>query len=113
MIGPQLQRIAHFVKEFVAVIDTANVRFDAYLSFAGVLTFPSAATSAEAVEVCPFDRLLVETDAPYLAPVPHRGRPNRPGLVPVVGARIAEIKDLTPPAMAEATWGNAELVYGL
>jgi TatD DNase family protein len=85
----------------------------AYLSFAGVLTFPSAADIRAAVAICPLDRLLVETDAPYLAPVPHRGRPNRPGLVPVVGSAIAEIKDLAPAAVAEATWDNAELVFGL
>ena len=55
------------------------------LSFAGVVTFPSAGDIREAVQRCPLDRLLVETDSPYLAPVPHRGRPNRPALVKPVG----------------------------
>jgi TatD DNase family protein len=85
----------------------------AYLSFAGVLTFPSAGNIREAVQACPLERLLVETDAPFLAPVPHRGKPNRPGLVPVVGAAVAELKGLTPEAVAEATWDNAETLFGL
>jgi TatD DNase family protein len=84
-----------------------------YLSIAGVVTFPSAGDIREAVRMCPLDRLLVETDAPYLAPVPHRGKPNRPGLVPVVGAAVAEVRGLAAEAVAEATWANAETVFGL
>ncbi len=84
-----------------------------YLSIAGVVTFPSAGDIRDAVRMCPLDRLLVETDAPYLAPVPHRGKPNRPGLVPVVGAAVADAKGLTAEAVAEATWATAETVFGL
>ena len=57
-----------------------------YLSFSGIVTFRRPTTCAAAAALCPLDRALVETDSPYLAPVPHRGRPNRPALVPVVGA---------------------------
>ena len=64
----------------------------AYLSFCGIVTFPSADDLRAAAALCPLDRLLVETDSPYLAPVPHRGKPNRPGLVPLVGAAVAEVK---------------------
>jgi len=85
----------------------------AWLSFAGVVTFPSAGDIRQAVERCPLDRLLVETDSPYLAPVPHRGRPNRPALVAVVGAAVAEIKGLTPETVAQSTWNNAESVFQL
>ena len=85
----------------------------AFLSFSGVLTFPSAGDIRDAVEMCPLERLLVETDSPYLAPVPHRGKPNRPSLVPVVGAAIAEVKGLAPETVAEATWKTAETVFGL
>jgi TatD DNase family protein len=85
----------------------------AYLSIAGVVTFPSAGNIREAVGICPLGRLLVETDAPYLAPVPHRGKPNRPGLVRVVGEAVAEVKGLAPEAVAEATWDNAEILFGL
>lgn len=85
----------------------------AYLSIAGVVTFPSAGDIREAVEMCPLERLLVETDAPYLAPVPHRGKPNRPGLVPVVGAAVAAVRGVDPETVAAATWENAETVFGL
>jgi TatD DNase family protein len=85
----------------------------AYLSISGVVTFKSAADIREAVKICPLERLLVETDAPYLAPVPHRGKPNWPGLVPVVGAAVAEVKGTAAEVVAEATWANAETVFGL
>ena len=67
----------------------------------------------EAAALCPLDRLLVETDSPYLAPVPHRGRPNRPALVPLVGAAVAEARGVSPAVVAAATWANAERVYRL
>ena len=85
----------------------------AYLSIAGVVTFPSAGDIREAVELCPLERLMVETDAPYLAPVPHRGKPNRPGLVPVVGAAVAAVKDLDPEVVAAATWETADRLFAL
>ncbi len=66
-----------------------------------------------AAAVCPLDRVLVETDSPYLAPVPHRGRPNRPALVPLVGAAVAAAMGTTVAAVAEATWANAARVYRL
>jgi TatD DNase family protein len=63
--------------------------------------------------VCPLERLLVETDSPYLAPVPYRGRPNRPSLVPLVGAAVADAIGVAVDAVAAATWANAERVYRL
>ncbi|MEL7207442.1 MAG: TatD family hydrolase, partial [Actinomycetota bacterium] len=65
-----------------------------HLSISGIVTFPSADDVRGAVAATPLDRLLVETDSPYLAPVPHRGRPNRPALVPVVGAAVADVLDV-------------------
>ena len=59
------------------------------LSFSGIVTFKTADDLRAAAAICPLDRLLVETDSPYLAPVPHRGQPNRPALVPLVGAAVA------------------------
>jgi TatD DNase family protein len=64
----------------------------AYLSFSGIVTFPKADDVRRAAEVCPPDRLLVETDSPYLTPVPHRGTANRPAFVTLVGAAIANLK---------------------
>lgn len=85
----------------------------ALLSFSGIVTFPSAGDVRAAAALCPLDRALVETDSPYLAPVPHRGRPNRPALVPLVGAAVAEAMGRPVEAVAEATWANAERVYRL
>jgi TatD DNase family protein len=84
-----------------------------HLSFSGIVTFPSAGDVRSAAAICPLDRVLVETDSPYLAPVPHRGQPNRPALVPLVGAAVADAMAVDVDAVAEATWANAERVYGL
>jgi TatD DNase family protein len=85
----------------------------AVLSFSGIITFPTAGDLRAAAAACPLDRLLVETDSPYLAPVPHRGRKNRPALVPVVGEAVATAKDVTVEEVAEATWRGAEALYRL
>ena len=85
----------------------------AHLSFSGIVTFKTAEDLRAAASICPIDRLLVETDSPYLAPVPHRGKPNRPALVPLVGAAVAVAQGTAPEAIAEATWANAEAVYRL
>lgn len=92
---------------------TACLDRGAWLSFSGIVTFPGAPEVLAAATMCPLDRLLVETDAPFLAPVPHRGRPNRPGLVPVVGAAIADARGLAVETVAEVTWKNAAAVYRL
>lgn len=85
----------------------------AALSFSGIVTFPAAQDVRDAVVLCPLDRLLVETDSPYLTPVPHRGEPNRPELVPLVGAGVAAAKDVTIETVAEATWANATALFRL
>ena len=85
----------------------------AWLSFSGIVTFPGAPEVLSAATLCPLDRLLVETDSPFLAPVPHRGKPNRPALVPVVGAAIAAAKGIDVEDVANVTWKNAAMVYRL
>ena len=60
-----------------------------------------------AAAMCPQDRLLVETDSPYLTPVPHRGRPNQPAFVPVVGAAIAQVRGMSVADVEALTWENA------
>jgi TatD DNase family protein len=85
----------------------------AVLSFSGIVTFPSAADLQAAAAGCPLDRLLVETDSPYLAPVPHRGKRNQPGWVPLVGGAIAALKGIDPAEVAAATWATAERTYEL
>jgi TatD DNase family protein len=85
----------------------------AYLSFSGIVTFKNAADVRAAVAQCPADRLLIETDAPYLTPVPHRGETNEPALVPVVGAAVAEIRGVSQERIAELTSANASKVFNL
>ena len=79
---------------FTGGLDEARRALDlgAWLSFSGIITFKSAADVRAAAVLCPEERLLIETDSPYLAPAPHRGRPNRPALLPVIGAHLAELR---------------------
>jgi TatD DNase family protein len=85
----------------------------AYLSFSGIVTFSSAHEVRAAACLCPLERLMVETDAPYLAPVPYRGKPNRPALVPLVGAAIASARGGDVGQVEEATWLAAHRAFGL
>ena len=85
----------------------------ASLSFSGVVTFKNAADVREAAALCPMDRLLVETDTPFLTPVPHRGTLNEPSRVPLVGAAIAQVKGVETSAVAERTTGNALALFSL
>ena len=84
-----------------------------WLSFSGIVTFRSADDVRAAARLCPAGRMLVETDSPYLAPVPHRGRPNRPALVAVVGAAVAAVRSETVAAVEDATWLSTAQVFGL
>jgi TatD DNase family protein len=79
-----------------------------YLGFGGVITFPKAEATREAARMAPADRILVETDCPYLAPVPHRGKRNEPAFVVEVVRRLAELRGVPPEALAEATIRNFE-----
>ena len=85
----------------------------ALLSFSGIVTFPSANDLRAAARECPLDQLLVETDSPYLTPVPHRGKPNRPALVPLVGEKIAEVKGISVADVEAATWATGAAFYDL
>ena len=67
----------------------------------------------DAVAICPPDRLLVETDTPYLAPVPFRGQPNRPALVPLVGEAVAAVQGRTVAEVAASSWDVATHLYQL
>jgi TatD DNase family protein len=77
-----------------------------YISFSGIVTFKNAADLREVVKKIPPERLLIETDAPYLAPVPHRGKPNLPQYVTHVADCVAELRDTTPQAIADLTAAN-------
>ncbi|MET0083454.1 MAG: TatD family hydrolase [Sedimenticola sp.] len=77
-----------------------------YISFSGIITFKNADDLREVVKRVPMDRLLVETDAPYLTPVPHRGKPNLPGYVVHVAECVAELKGLSVEEVADITGEN-------
>ena len=79
-----------------------------YLSFGGVVTFPKASGLREAAKLAPADRILVETDAPYLAPVPHRGKRNEPAFVVEVVGKLAELRETTAEDIAHTTTANFE-----
>jgi len=85
----------------------------ASLSFSGVVTFKTAVEVREAAQICPIDRLLIETDSPFLTPVPHRGSPNEPARVPLVGATIAAVKGVSRELVAEVSTRNARASFGL
>jgi TatD DNase family protein len=85
----------------------------ASLSFSGIVTFKAADDLRAAAALTPLDRLLVETDSPYLAPVPHRGKPNRPAFVPLVGAAIATVKGVSDDSVEAATSANAARLFDL
>ena len=77
-----------------------------YISFSGIITFKNAIDLIEVVKYVPLDRILVETDAPYLAPVPHRGKRNEPSFVHHTLEKVAEIKKVDASKMAEITTNN-------
>lgn len=85
----------------------------AHLSVSGIVTFKSAGELREAVAAAPLERLMVETDSPYLAPVPFRGRPNRPALVVRVGEEVASLQGRPVEEVAAATTATATAFYGL
>jgi TatD DNase family protein len=85
----------------------------AYLSFSGIVTFKTADDVRAAAALCPSDRLLIETDAPFLAPVPHRGHPNQPAYLPIIGATLAMVRGVDVPMVQDDTQANAWVAFGL
>lgn len=83
----------------------------AYLSFSGIVTFKNADEVRDAATLCPADRLLVETDAPFLTPVPHRGLPNEPAYVAIVGAAVANLRGVHGRELAASSSANAVRVF--
>lgn len=85
----------------------------AVLSFSGIVTFKRGHEVRQAATWCPLDRLLVETDSPYLAPIPHRGKLNQPAWLPLVGAAVAEVKGVAPAVVEEASTATAAALFRL
>ncbi len=82
-----------------------------YISFSGILTFKTAGDLREVAAFVPLDRMLIETDSPYLAPMPHRGKTNNPSYVPLVAQQIAHVRGVSIESVAEATSRNFERLF--
>src|SRR5262245_36980312 len=102
---------------FHCFTETREVAFAAldlgfYISFSGILTFRNAEELRQVAREVPLERCLIETDSPYLAPVPYRGKLNTPALVPYVAAELAQLKGLSVEEVAEVTTRNCERLFG-
>ncbi len=106
---PDVRGVAHC---FSSNLETANAFLDLgyYISFSGNLTFKNSHLPEVAKEL-PLDRILVETDSPYLSPVPHRGKPNEPGRTRFVAEKLAEIHGVSLELIAEKTTKNATSLF--
>jgi len=107
---PRARGVFHCFTETEAVARAA-LDLGFYISFSGILTFKNAADLREVARFVPLDRMLIETDSPYLAPMPYRGKTNNPSYVPFVARQIAELKALPVAQIAEATSRNFEQLF--
>jgi TatD DNase family protein len=89
----------------------ASLELGFYISLSGIVTFKSAKHLQEVAKMVPLDRLLIETDSPFLAPTPHRGKMNQPGYVRHVGEFIAQLRGVSVEAIAEATTANFSRLF--
>ncbi|MFN2525739.1 MAG: TatD family hydrolase [Actinomycetota bacterium] len=110
--GPPERLIFHCWSGNRRQLDRA-LALGAYISFAGNITYKNADDLRRSSRAVPAERLLVETDSPYLAPVPHRGKPNEPAFVVLVGAAVAEARGMGGQELAELTSQNARAVFNL
>ena len=92
-------------------VATAALDMGFYISFSGILTFKTAQDLRDVAALVPMDRLLIETDSPYLAPVPYRGKTNNPSYVPWVAKQLAEIKGCSAETIGEQTSRNFDVLF--
>lgn len=99
---------------FSGSVEFANecIKQGYYIALGGVVTFKNAKKMKEVAKIVPLDKLLLETDAPYLTPIPYRGKRNEPAYVKYVAEEIAELRGITVEEVAMATTGNAKKVFG-
>lgn len=98
---------------FTETAEVARAALDLgfYISFSGILTFKTAQDLRDVAAFVPLDRLLIETDSPYLAPVPYRGKTNNPSYVPFVAKQLAQLRGMPVEAVAQATSRNFERLF--
>ena len=98
---------------FTETAEVARAALDLgfYISFSGILTFKNAQDLRDVAAFVPIDRLLIETDSPYLAPAPHRGKPNNPSYVPLVAAQLAQLRGCSVDQIAQHTSRNFDALF--
>lgn len=84
-----------------------------YIGFTGSVTFKNAEDIREAASYVPLDRILFETDAPYMTPVPYRGKRNDPSYIPIIAAKIAELKGISCEDLSNAVWENSKKLFSI
>ena len=89
------------------------IKLNFYIGLGGPVTFKNARKTVEVAAAIPLDRLVIETDCPYMAPVPFRGKRNEPMLVRYIAEKIAEIRGISVEEVVEATYENGKRVYGI
>jgi TatD DNase family protein len=106
----QVQGVFHCFTETQEVADAA-LELGFHISFSGILTFKNAAALRDVARRVPLERCLIETDSPYLAPVPHRGKTNQPAYVPRVAQQLAELKGISLEEVGRVTTANFERLF--
>ena len=102
--------VFHCFTETMAVAKAA-LDLGFYISFSGILTFKTAQELRDVAAWVPLNRMLIETDSPYLAPVPYRGKTNNPSYVPFVAKILAELRGMSPEQMGELTSANFDRLF--
>lgn len=105
-----VQGVLHCFTEDITMAEQA-IELGFYISFSGIITFQNAKELQEVVKHIPLERMLIETDSPYLAPVPYRGKPNEPAYVYYVAHKIAELKNISFEEVAKTTTGNFKRLF--
>ena len=96
-----------------AEVALAAIEMGFYVSFSGILTFKNAQALRDVAQLLPLERLLIETDSPYLAPIPYRGKLNSPAYVPHVAKALADLKGVSVEELAAQTTANCKRLFGL
>ena len=110
--GEQAGGVFHCFTESTEIA-LAAIEMGFYVSFSGILTFKNAQALRDVALALPLERLLIETDSPYLAPVPYRGRTNSPAYVPHVAKALADLKGVSVEELAAVTAANCRTLFGL
>ncbi len=113
--GLLTQNPAGVIHCYSGSVESAEIFLDLgfYLGFDGPITFPKSRRSHDVIRKCPRDRIVIETDCPYLTPVPYRGKRNEPTYLPIIGAKVASLWEVSEEEAAQQLLANSMNLYGL